>query len=587
MARRPEHLQLRGSTWWLRVRVPDDLRPIIGKLEIRRTLGTSDTAEAKRRVRIERIKVEAEFDDARATLERRRAAVGAPAAQITLTEEQVWALATRWFVEQERAGASRPIEIGDDEVIQNLSEDLVHVERFDEVSASVRDEVDKLLAEAGILPGNGSVEPAWRAKLSRAIHAAMIEREKRLLNRVTGRAGLMLNPAFNNLSAATELKPVAISTVTLTDLIKRYNADPTRAAPSPKTKLKQDAQARLFKDVIGGKTLVSAVNREKARQFLDTVKVLPSNATKRFPKKKLAEVLEIAKAKELAPMSVTTANSYMSAFVSLLDFAVAEHIIERNPATGLRLASDGVKRKDKRLPFTVADLNVIFAAPLYSGCVDDGRGYGRPGPNRPRRGRFWVPLVSLFSGMRLNEVCQLTEDDIAVEDGTEVILVRADEDEEDDVVKRVKTAAGHRFVPIHSELKRLGFLDHVATIRAKQPARARLFPELTTASTGYISDNFSKWFANFLDKVEIKDDRKNFHSFRHTFRDALREAEIPQDRVRELGGWSSGSTEDDYGSGTRPSTLAREIAKVRYEGLSLDGLAGARQIRALAYYSGS
>ncbi|WP_293812143.1 site-specific integrase [uncultured Bosea sp.] len=569
MARRSEHLLLRGNIWWLRVRVPDALRPIIGKVEIRRSLKTSDGAEAKRRVRIERIRVEAEFDDARVALERQRAAAGgATAAYVTLTEEQVWALAARWFVEQERAGASRPVEIGDEEVIQNLSEDLPHIERFEEVSRTVHEEVDKLLAKAGVLPGNGSVEPAWRTKLSRAIHAAMIERERRLLNRVTGGAAVTLNPNFHGLSAATELKPVAISTVTLADLIKRYNSDPTRAAPSPKTKLKQDAQARLFKDVIGGKALVSAIDREQARKLLDTVKVLPSNATKRFPKKKLAEVLEIAKAKELRPMSVTTANSYMSAFVSLLDFAVAEHIIEKNPAKDLRLASDGVKRKDKRLPFTVADLTAIFAAPLYSGCLDDEAGYNRPGPNRPRRGRFWVPLASLYSGMRLNEICQLTEDDIAVEDGTDIILVRSDEEG----VKRVKTTAGHRFVPIHPELKRLGFLDHVAAIRKTQPARARLFPELTTASTGYISDNFSKWFANFLDKVGIKDARKNFHSFRHTFRDGLREAEIPQDRVRELGGWSSGSTEDDYGSGTRPSTLAQEIAKVRYEGLSLDGL---------------
>lgn len=570
MARRSEHLLLRGNIWWLRVRVPDPLRPIIGKGEIRRSLKTSDGVEAKRRVRIERIKVEAEFDDARAALERQRAAAGgATAAQVILTEEQVWALATRWFVEQEKHSTHRPVQFGDAEVIENLGENLVNIERFEEVSASVREEVDKLLAEAGIPPGHGSDEPsAWRAKLSRAIHAGMVEREKRLLNRVTGGAGIVLNPDFHNLSAATPVQPVALYAVTLADLIKRYNADPTRAAPSPKTKLKQDAQARLFKDVIGGKTLVSAIGREQARKLLNTVKALPSNATKRFPKKKLTEVLEIAKAKELAPMSVTTANSYMSAFVSLLDFAAAEHIIEKNPATGLRLASDRVKRKDKRLPFAVEDLNAIFAAPLYSGCVDDGAGYNRPGPKRPRRGRFWVPLVSLYSGMRLNEVCQLSEDDIVIDDGTDIILVRSDEDG----VKRVKTSAGHRFVPIHPELKRLGFLDHVAAVRAKQPPKARLFPDLTTASTGYISDNFSKWFANFLDKVGIKDARKNFHSFRHTFRDALREAEIPQDRVRELGGWSSGSTEDDYGSGTRPSTLAREIAKVRYEGLNLDGL---------------
>ena len=530
---------------------------------------TSDAAEAKRRVRIERVKVEAEFDDARVALERHRATAGGAAlAQVTLTEEQVWALATRWFVEQEKAVVSRQIEIGDDETIQNLREDLPHVERFEEVSRSVYEEVDKLLVEAGLPPGSGSVEPIWRTKLLRAIHAAMIEREKRLLNRVSGRAEVTLDPSFHGLSAATDLKPVAISPVTLADLIKRYDADPTRAVPAPKTKSKQDAQARLFKDVIGGKTLVSTIDREKARKLLDTVKALPANTVKKFKGRAISEVARIAVEKELTPMSVTTANSYMSAFVSLLDFAVAENIIDKNPATGLRLASNGVKRKDKRLPFSRPDLQAIFAAPLYSGCVDDGAGYNRPGPNRPRRGRFWVPLISLYSGMRLNEICQLTEDDIAVEDGTDIFLVRPDEDG----VKRVKTSAGHRFVPIHPELKRLGFLDHVAIVRAKQPAKARLFPELTTASTGYISDNFSKWFANFLDKVEIKDNRKNFHSFRHTFRDGLREAEISQDRVRELGGWSSGSTEDDYGSGTRPSTLAREIAKVRYEGLNLDGL---------------
>ena len=569
MARRPEHLQLRGSTWWLRVRVPDELRQIIGKREVRRTLGTSDSAEARRRVRIERIKVEAEFDDARVTLERQRAAAGgATAAQVTLTEEQVWALATRWFVEQERAGASRPVEIGDEEVIQNLSEDLAHVERFDEVSATVQDEVDKLLAQAGILPGNGSVEPAWRTKLSRAVHAGMIEREKRLLNRVTGSAGVLLNPNFHGLSAATELKPVAMSTVTLSDLIKRYDRDPSKPRPSRKTEMKLDAQRRLFKEVIGKNTLLSAIDRDKARKLLDILKVLPASTTKRFKGKTALEVARIAEEKRLAPMSITTANSYMSAFVSLLNYAVAEGLIAKNPATGLRLASDGVRRKDKRLPFTVANLQAIFAAPLYTGCLDDEAGYNRPGPNRPHRGRFWVPLVSLYSGMRLNEICQLTEDDITVEDGTDIILIRSDEDG----VKRVKTAAGHRFIPIHPELKRLGFLDHVAAVRAKQPAKARLFPELTTASTGYISDNFSKWFANFLDKVEIKDNRKNFHSFRHTFRDGLREAEISQERVRELGGWSSGSTEDDYGSGTRPSTLAQEVAKVRYEGLDLTEL---------------
>jgi len=46
---------------------------------------------------------------------------------------------------------------------------------------------------------------------------------------------------------------------------------------------RHEAQARcagrLFKDVIGGKALVFAIDREKARKLLDTVKALPPNAT--------------------------------------------------------------------------------------------------------------------------------------------------------------------------------------------------------------------------------------------------------------------------------------------------------------------
>jgi integrase len=574
MGRRPEHLQLRGVTYHLRVRVPDELRLIVGKSEIRRSLGTSNADEAKRRVRLERVKVQAEFDDAKAKLAQRKAKNdGNVPKSVQLTEEQVWALATRWFVQQEKLQAGKRVEFRDDDAIEAQTEQLALVENWDEVSYSVHQEIDRLLAEVGLAVDRNPENPQpWRRKLARAIHSGMVERDKRLLNRMIGGAGMVLDPAFHNLSAGTELKPVSISVVTLGDLIKRYERDPARAQPSAKTKLKLEAQSRLFKEVIGDKTLVTAIDRDKARKLLDTVKALPSNATKRFPKKKIAEALDLAEARGLAPMSVTTANSYMSAFVSLLDFAVAENLIDKNPATGLRLASDGVRRQDKRLPFSPADLSLIFAAPLYTGCQNDEAGYARIGSKRPRRGRFWVPLVALYSGMRLNEACQLTEDDIAIDDNTDVILIRAD----DEGVKRVKTAAGHRFVPIHPELKRIGFLDHVADIRARNVPKTRLFPELTVASTGYASDNFSKWFAHFLDKVGIKDARKNFHSFRHTFRDALREAEIPQDRVRELGGWSSGSTEDDYGSGTRASTLAREIAKVRYDRVDLRTLYAAR-----------
>jgi hypothetical protein len=43
-------------------------------------------------------------------------------------------------------------------------------------------------------------------------------------------------------------------------------------------------------------------------------------------------------------------------------------------------------------------------------------------------------------------------------------------------------------------------------------------------------------------------------------------------RVLAVGGWSTGGTEELHSGGLRPTTLAREIAKVRYEGLDLSRL---------------
>lgn len=63
----------------------------------------------------------------------------------------------------------------------------------------------------------------------------------------------------------------------------------------------------------------------------------------------------------------------------------------------------------------------------------------------------------------------------------------------------------------------------------------------------------------------------SFHSFRHNYRDALREAEIGLERVRALGGWRRDSDGEEaiYGKGLKAATLYREIEKVRYAGLDL------------------
>src|SRR5206468_1773502 len=137
--------------------------------------------------------------------------------------------------------------------------------------------------------------------------------------------------------------------------------------------------------------------------------------------------------------------------------------------------------------------------------------------------------------------------------------------------KRVKTKAAVRVVPIHPELVRIGLLDHAAKI--KEAGHARLFPDLPKAATGYYSDVLQKRFSRFLHRIGAAQDRTSFHSFRHSFRDALREADISTERVRALGGWAgNGGEEEVYGGGFKAATLAAEIAKVCFPGLDLTHL---------------
>src|SRR5690606_27511640 len=93
--------------------------------------------------------------------------------------------------------------------------------------------------------------------------------------------------------------------------------------------------------------------------------------------------------------------------------------------------------------------------------------------------------------------------------------------------------------PVHPELRAFGFMEFVKRQRAA--GTRKLFPELPISTTGYYSDPFSKWFRRFLAKSGATAPKTCFHSFRHCYRDALREARIPHEIALALGGWASAS----------------------------------------------
>lgn len=362
----------------------------------------------------------------------------------------------------------------------------------------------------------------------------------------------------------------ASATLTLEEVSRRFLDDPSTTRRSKST-LAYRSVHNLVLAIVGSEARISSISREVCRDVLLVLRSLPSNAVKRWPDLSPRQASEKAQVERLAPMSAANVNGYMNKFSALLNWAVREEMISRNPARGLRI-SDPIPPRDKRKPFDTQQLQQIFGAPLYAGCRDDGHGYAVPGEARPKRARFWVPLIALYSGMRQNEICQLNTEDVRICDGVMCVVVSTSELGD----KLLKTPASERVIPLHPILINIGILDYVKDRRSDQ--NIKLFPEITVDSFGHHSVAFSKWFARYLLSCGASHDLTCFHSFRHCFRDALREAGVDREIALALGGWTSagrtdpGMVADAYGNGFTPSRLHEAISSVHYAALDLSHL---------------
>jgi integrase len=329
---------------------------------------------------------------------------------------------------------------------------------------------------------------------------------------------------------------------------------------SEKTRVKKRAALLLVERFFGTDCDVLNITGADCRMFRDLLGRLPPNLTKRFPENLTLAELADANSEINGPrLSYETQGLYLRLLNNLLAFAKSDGLITDNPfPPELGPRGKKVAREKARNAYSDNQLRAIFAAPLYTGCVDDERGFGkrRPG-NIIRRSRFWLPLIALFSGLRMNEILQLTKWHVqTAPDGLPCLLIGDN--------MKVKTKASYRVVPLHRELIRCGLLEYVERLSAED---AVLFDDVPPGPDGYASSTFSKRFANFWKSLNANEPGRKvtFHSLRHNFRDALRQPGIDRNLAKEVGGWSRGDdVSDSYGDGARSVVLRPIIDAVEY-----------------------
>jgi hypothetical protein len=140
-----------------------------------------------------------------------------------------------------------------------------------------------------------------------------------------------------------------------------------------------------------------------------------------------------------------------------LKFLLDNDVLKKNPLKGIAKASKFDAEDDTGRAFTQAELDAIFEPTAFAE-------WSAKYPHR-----FFAPLIGLFTGARITEVCQLYVDDIATEHGVPGFHIRKNKPGQ-----KLKNKSSLRFIPVAKPLLDAGFLTFVDDMKAA--GQERLFP---------------------------------------------------------------------------------------------------------------
>jgi integrase len=237
------------------------------------------------------------------------------------------------------------------------------------------------------------------------------------------------------------------------------------------------------------------------------------------------------------PLSVSRINFYVGFIRSICQFEIqTTGILKANPVDGLRLKD--TRRKDElRDVFTSEDLGKLFI---------ESKEYGQDKHRIPEN--FWIPLLALYTGCRMEEMCQLYVNQVVEIDG--IWCLDVDEKYPDQSVK----TSEKRLIPLHPFLiNDLKFHLFVKSL----PPEGRIWTNLIRVNSRY-GHGFGKWFGDFKKRSGITSKKKVFHSFRHTVITHLKYKDVKDRFISELVGHSIEGEKGRYGKRFDPKRLLKE-----------------------------
>ncbi|MBF0863476.1 MAG: site-specific integrase [Gluconobacter potus] len=349
--------------------------------------------------------------------------------------------------------------------------------------------------------------------------------------------------------------PVETSGLTISGALQRYIDE---RKPAVSTAASFQTSIRRFVEVFGDLD-VARITKRQIAGFKDVLLTIPARLK---PSERLLTVQEVAALYKDKPdiprLSSATINSKHLAAVSIaLKWASDNGYVDRVVSREVRAKGGAPKAKAARLPYSLEDLKAIFALPVF---VKGERSIAGAG-----EAAVWLPILALYSGARLNELGTLRIGDVIRENGIDAIRIRTG-----------KTVNAVRRIPIHDEVKRLGFLRCVEERRLSGDGLdGLLFPMIRaeTSKGKKPTSPFSNWWGREARKA-VPELNKSFHSFRHTAKRALRNARVDKTLRDAVMGHDAEDVAETYGldetgSGFDLAALNDAIQAISYPGLTI------------------
>ncbi len=394
-------------------------------------------------------------------------------------------------------------------------------------------------------------------KLIREMGKALVEAFKIERERVSGNfnnphdnilQNLLSNPLEQGQRFVTAPSKTKKSVRLLSDVIAELIKEKTaQGAWSEKNSYELQIFYKDLPQIIDDKPIMDYTKTDFT-DYIELLKKLPTNIKKmpEYSGKTIGEIVKLVRngtLKSDKTLSETTIRKYLVQVNMVFEYAKQNGYIPTNYCVTMKKNSK-IKDNEQRENYDAADLKALFNSPVYT---DKEKALLYPE-------RWWIPIIALYSGMRLNEIAQLYKEDVKNIDGIWCFDVNGDKD------KSIKTKDSKRIVPISPVILDLGFLEFINSFNHE-----RVFKNLVRQRDGY-AHNFTRWYDKYNRQYVTKNKKRVFHSFRHTFINNLKQQHLDENVISELVGHSTGSiTLGRYGKAYFVDIKLETINKLNYD----------------------